>query len=474
MLYSKAVKYLIAQDPGIGMKRFSLAVTREQMLEGPLLGKIIIYTLPIMATGILQLLFNAADMVVVGRYAGDIALAAVGATGSIINLIINLFIGLSVGTSVCVAHCCGSKDAEGLSRVIHTSVLTSVIMGVFVFLIGFFGARTFLELMGTPEDVIDLSTLYMQIYFVGVPSSLVYNFGASILRSSGDTNRPLIFLTIAGVLNVILNLFFVIAFGMSVDGVAWATVVSQTVSAVLVISYLIRTKSDIHLDPRKLKIHSHELKNIIRIGLPAGFQGAMFSISNVIIQSSVNSFGSVFMSGNSAAANIEGFVYVSMNSFHQASLTFTGQNVGAGKFDRIDRVLYSCLLCVTVAGVLFGSLVLLFRYPLLQIYLPESPEAVEAGISRFMVIITTYFTCGMMDALSGSLRGTGSSFIPMIITILSICVLRIIWIYTVFAAFRTPFTLFLSYPVSWVICIICQFIYFSFLKRKLIRSRAAA
>ena len=441
-------------------------MTREQMTQGPLLKKLFLYSLPIMATGILQLLFNAADLIVVGRWGGDVSLAAVGATGALINLIVNLFIGLSVGTSVTVAQRVGAGDKEGLQRVIHTSMAAAVVGGIIVFFIGFFGAHTFLGWMGTPDDVIDLSTLYMKIYFVGIPASMIYNFGGAILRSSGDTKRPLIILTSAGALNVVLNMIFVIGFKMTVDGVAWATTISQTMSAVLVVIHLIRHKGDIHLDVRKIRFHREEFLQLLKIGIPAGLQGSMFSISNVIIQKSVNSFESEFMSGNSAAGNLEGFIYVAMNSFHQTALTFTGQNVGAKKPERINRVLALCTMYGVASGVILSGIVYLLRYPLLGLYLPDAPGSVEAGIQRLNVIATTYFLCGAMEVINGVLRGMGSSLVPMLMTVLTVCGFRILWIFTVFAQHKTPFTLFLSYPISWILCIIAQFILYFFVKRK--------
>lgn len=447
-------------------------MTREQMTEGPLLKKLLIYTLPIIATSLLQLLFNAADLIVVGRWAtdGDICLAAVGSTGALINLIINVFIGLSVGTSVTVAQAVGAGDKEKLHRVVHTSMAAALAGGVIVFFIGFFGSYTFLSWMGTLDDVIDLATLYMKIYFVGIISCMVYNFGGAILRAAGDTRRPLVILTSAGVLNVILNFIFVKFLHMGVDGVAWATTISQTVSAVLVVLHLVRTKEDIHLDIRKIRFHKKEFLELLRIGIPAGLQGSMFSISNVLIQKSINSFNSTeFTSGNSAAGNIEGFIYVTMNAFHQTALTFTGQNVGAKKPERINRVFSLCMIYVVSAGMLISAIVYLLRYPLLGLYLPDSPAAVEAGIQRFNVIVVTYFLCGAMDVINGVLRGMGSSLVPMLTTVITVCGFRILWIYTIFAAHGTPFMLFLSYPTSWTLCIIAQFVLYIIVRRKISR-----
>ncbi|MBR6772937.1 MAG: MATE family efflux transporter [Clostridia bacterium] len=447
-------------------------MTKEQMTQGPLLKKLFIYTIPIMATGLLQLLFNAADLIVIGRWAtdGDKCLAAVGSTGSLINLIVNLFIGLSVGTSVTVAQRCGADDKEGLRRIVHTSMAAAIVGGIIVFFIGFFGSRTFLGWMGTLDDVMDLATKYMKIYFVGIPASMIYNFGGAILRSSGDTKRPLIILSSAGALNVVLNIIFVCVFHMDVDGVAWATTISQTMSAVWVVIHLMRHKGDIHLSLRHIRFHKEEFLQLLKIGIPAGLQGSMFSISNVLIQKSINSFNSTeFTSGNSAAGNIEGFIYVAMNSFHQTALTFTGQNVGAKKPERINRVFSLCTIYVVSAGIIIAAIVYLLRYPLLGLYLPDSPASVEAGIQRFNVIATTYFLCGAMEVVNGVLRGMGSSLFPMLITVLTVCGFRILWIFTAFAAHGTPFVLFLSYPLSWLLCIAAQFILYIFVRRKLER-----
>ncbi len=447
-------------------------ITREQMTEGPLLKKLLLYTLPIMATGLLQLLFNAADLIVVGRYSSSLSLAAVGSTGALINLIVTLFIGLSAGTSVAVAQRVGAGDDEGLTRTVHTSIATALAGGLIVFFIGFFGSRTFLSWMGTPDTVIDLAVLYMKIYFIGIPANLLYNFAGAVLRASGDTKWPLIILTAAGVLNVGLNLLFVIGLGMSVDGVALATVISQAASALAVMILLCTTRRNIRFRFSRLRFHGPELAEILRIGIPAGIQGAMFSISNVIIQKSVNSFGDDFMSGNSAAGNIEGFVYVAMNAFHQTSLTFTGQNVGARKPERINRVLLLCEGYVFVFGFGLGMLAYLLREPLLGIYLPDAPQSVQDGMQRMRVIATTYFTCGAMDVMNGSLRGMGSSFFPMLITVVTVCGMRIVWIYTVFAQVGTPFSLYVSYPISWILCLATQVVYYIFAKRSLDRHLA--
>lgn len=325
------------------------------MCSGPILSKILAFALPLMLSGILQLLFNAADIVVVGRFAGSEALAAVGSTSSLINLIINMFIGLSIGANVVAARSYGARDAEAVSETVHTAVFSALVGGVILIFAGILLARPMLTLMGTPDDVIDQSALYMQIYFIGMPAFMLYNFGAAILRAIGDTKRPLYFLTLAGVVNVVFNLIFVIVFKMGVAGVALATIISQIISAALITLCLIKTEGPCHLDIKQLKFHKKSLMEMLRIGLPAGLQGTIFNISNVLIQSSVNSFGSLVMAGNTAASNIEGFVYTAMNAVYQTSLSFTSQNMGAKEFKRVDKVLVQCLLVVAVVGIVLGN-----------------------------------------------------------------------------------------------------------------------
>ena len=439
------------------------------MCEGPLAGKILRYTIPLALSGILQLCFNAADMIVVGRYASGEALAAVGSTGALINLIINVFMGLAVGVSVCVAHAWGAKNKESVRQIVHTAMLTSVIAGMIVLLIGFFGCRTFLSWMGTPDNVIALSTTYMKIYFLGMPACMVYNFGASVLRSIGDTKRPLIFLVIAGVVNVLLNLLTVIGFHMGVAGVAIATAGSQVVSAALVVRSLMKRQDACRLVLRDLRIYPDKLLTIVRVGLPAGLQGAVFSISNVLIQSSINSFGSVAMEGNTAAGNLEGFIYNVMNAFYHTSLTFTGQNVGARKPERIPRIALTCIALSVAISLTLSGLMYLFREPLLAIYRPDAPEAVAYGSLRMSIIVLTYFLCGIMEVFTGSLRGMGASLTPMLISLVGACVTRVIWIYTVFAATPTLQVLYSCYPVSWIFTIFMQIVAFFVIRRNLQR-----
>lgn len=443
------------------------------MLEGPLFKNIVFYTIPIIVTNLLQLLFNAADIIVVGRFCGSIAVAAVGSNGSLVNLLINIMLGLSVGTGILTAQNLGANDNTAVKQIIHTAIPTAFILGAFLSVFGFFFSGKLLTLMDTPADVLPLATVYLKIYFCGVLSLSIYNFGASILRAAGDTKSPLIFLSISGVLNVVLNLIFVIVFDMSVAGVALATTISQTLSAVLVIIKLINRNDACRLELRQLKIHKTMLFKIMRIGIPACIQSSMYSISNVIIQSSINSFGAVVVSGNASAANIEGFIYTSMNAFHQTALNFTGQNVGAGNYKRVKKILIVCICCAGTVGLILGSACYIFGRPLLSIYITDSAAAIEAGLVRLSYIGLLYFLCGMMDAISGSIRGLGASISPMIISILGACVFRVGWIYTVFQipAFHTADTLYMSYSISWVIIATGLLIAYSIIYKKFKRQQ---
>ena len=420
------------------------------MTAGAILPKLLLFSLPLILSSILQLLFNAADVIVVGRFEGENALAAVGSTGALINLIVNIFMGLSVGANVVIARYYGAGQYKDTSEAVHTSVTVSVIGGAILAVFGFIMAHTLLVWMGSPAEVLPLATLYVKIYFLGMPFNALYNFGSSVLHAVGDTQRPLIYLTLAGIANVILNLLFVAVFHMGVAGVALATIASQAISAILVLLCLLRTEGAIHVDLRKLRIRAEKLLEIARIGLPAGLQGAFFSLSNVLIQSTVNSFGNIVMAGNSVSANIEGFIYVAMNALHQAAITFTSQNFGARKYLRIRRICLLSVLTVTVIGILLGAIALVFQTPLLSIYSTE-PEVIAAGIIRMNIIASTYFLCGIMDVLCGVLRGLGSTIAPMIISVLGACALRIFWIYCILPFDRTLQMLYISYPVSWAI-----------------------
>ncbi len=439
-----------------------MSKSKNAFLEGPLFRNIVTYTIPIILTSLLQLLFNAADLVVVGQFCGSVSVAAVSATGAITNLIVNLFIGLSVGAGVTVAHAYGCGDERTVHRTVHTAIPAALVSGVILTVVGILFSETFLSWMGTPDNVIGLSALYMRIYFGGIVFTMIYNFAASILRAVGDTKSPLIFLAIAGVVNVLLNVVFVTRFHMNVAGVALATTISQAVSAALVVIALMRRTDACRFHPTKMRFHAKQLKKIITIGLPAGIQGSLFSISNVMIQSSVNSFGDVVMTGNGAAGNLEGFVYVCLNAFHQTAVNFTGQNAGAGNYKRVFRILWICLGSVAVVGLVAGTAVRLFGHQLLSIYINDSEAAIGYGLTRLTYICLPYFLCGLMDVSTGALRGMGASLIPMIISVLGVCGVRIVWIYTVFQlpAYHTPECLYLSYLVSWIVTFLCQLVAF--------------
>ena len=438
---------------------------RMDMTEGTLTTKIIKFTIPVMLTGILQLLFNTADVIVVGRFTGKTALAAVGSTGSLINLLVSLFMGLSIGTNVLVARYQGAKDDKAVSETVHTSIALGIVGGLILLIIGVVATRPLLEMMATPEDVIDQSTLYMRILFFGMPLNLILNFGAAILRAIGDTKRPLYYLTIAGVINLFLNIFLVTVFSLGVAGVAIATVISEGVSCGLILLCLKHETGAIRLYFNRIKINPSKCIDIMKIGLPAGLQGCIFSISNVLIQSSVNSFGSTVMAGNTAASNIEGFVYVSMNSLHQTCISFTSQNFGAGKFKRIKKVLINCLVIVAITGLVLGNSAYFFGKYLLSAYNNEA-EVISYGLIRLSIISTMYFLCGLMDVMVGAMRGIGYSILPMIVSLVGACGLRIVWIYTVFAKFRTLDILFISYPVTWTITFLSHLVCYYIVTRK--------
>lgn len=423
------------------------------LCSGSIVKKLLIFTFPIMLSSMLQLLFNAADVAVVGKFAGNASLAAVGSTTALINLLTNVFIGLSVGTNVITARHFAAKEEKDVSQTVHTSIFISIIGGIILTIIGIIFAPMILELMGAPRDVLDLAAKYLRIYFLGMTATTLYNFGSAILRAIGDTRRPLIFLIISGIVNVVLNLLLVATpLNMGVAGVAIATAVSQCISAILVIICLVKEKSSIHLDWKKLKIHKEKLIKILKIGLPAGIQGSLFSLSNVVIQSAVNSFGKIVIAGNSAAANLEGFVYVAMNAFHQSAITFISQNVGAEKYRRVNRIIFISIGSVTAVGIILGGGVTIFGEYLLKIY-SSSPDVIDAGMLRLKYICAVYFICGIMDVLVGILRGLGKSITPMIVSLMGACVFRLVWVYTIFQIeqFHTIETIYLSYAISWIL-----------------------
>ena len=436
------------------------------MCNGPLFSRILMFAMPLVLSGILQLLFNAADIIVVGRFSGSTALAAVGATSSLINLLVNLFLGLSIGANVLVARYRGARADEDTEETVHTAVAIAGAGGIIMIFVGLLFARPLLLLTGTPVDVIDQAVLYMRIYFLGMPAFMGFNFGAAILRAVGDTQRPLYFLLIAGVVNVIFNLIFVIVFDMGVAGVAIATVISEIISAGLTLLCLTKTPGSCHLEWSRVRFHKDKVIEMMRIGLPAGFQGIIFNISNVLIQSSVNSFGSLVVAGNTAASNIEGFVYNSMNAVYQTSLSFTSQNYGAKKYERIDRILLGCLVLVTFIGIFMGTGAYLIGDHLLGIYTSD-PQVIAFGMKRLSIVSATYFLCGLMDVMVGSLRGLGYSIMPMLVSLTGACLFRVIWIFTIFRANPTQVTLYLSYPISWILTFSTHVICYLIVRRKL-------
>ena len=447
---------------------------RLDMTHGPLLGKLIIFTIPIILSGVLQLLFNAADVIVVGRFAGQASLSAVGSTSSLINLMTNLFIGMSVGANVCAAQYYGANNEVDVKKTIHTSTAFSLICGIVLIFVGVFGARPMLLLMGSPTNVINLAVLYVQIYFIAMPAIMLYNFLAAILRASGDTAHPLFFLTIAGIVNVLLNLVLVIGFRLGVAGVAIATVTSNYISCGMLVVFLMRKDDSLKLDITKISIDGKILKKIVTMGLPAGIQGSLFSLSNVVIQSAINSFGEAVMAGSAAASSIEGFVYISMNSVSQTTVTFVGQNYGAGDEKRVKRVIFDTLAIVSVVGLTMGNLAYHFAPQLLPIYMDSNEDitrAVAAGTVRLLWVCCPYLLCGIMDTLCGGLRGLGHSTVPMVVSLLGACVTRLIWIATYFQSHHTEAVLFFSYPGSWFLTLtvhsICLIIvYKAWVKRK--------
>ncbi len=437
--------------------------TRMNMTEGPLFKKLLVYALPVLATGVLQFLYNAADTVVVGQFAedGEKALAAVGSTGSITALITGLFIGLGVGANVSISHAFGSKREDSVKDIVHTSVLLSFVLGIVIALFGFFSARSLLQLMEVPETVLDGATLYMRTIFLGMPAQMTYNYGAAILNARGDTKHPFYFLMFSGAVNVSLNLFFVTVCKMDVLGVAVATIISQYISAFLILRLLTRFDDCCKLYLNHLYIRKDKLIKIIKIGLPAGIQGCLFSVSNVLIQSSINGFGPETMAANTAAANIDGIIYIAMNSFYHAALAFTGQNAGALRFDRIKRVCALCASMVAVLGLIIGVVCYLLGPWLLSLFgvegTVETSETMRVGMLRLTILGVPYFLCGLMEVMSGMLRGLGASLVSATVSLLGSCVLRVVWIYTVFEAYQRIDVLYVSYPATWIITTLAHF-----------------
>ena len=458
------------------------SIEQVNMTEGALLPKVLRFSLPLAATGVLQLLFNAADVIVVGKFAGATALAAVGATTALINLLVNAFMGISVGVNILVARYLGCREDERVRACVHTAFALSLLLGLVVMAAGLTLSTPMLELMKTPKDVLPLSSLYLRIYFLGIPGTIMYNFGAALLRAFGDTKRPMLFLTISGIVNACLNLFFVIVCGMSVDGVATATVISQYISLFLVVRCLRRSEGLSHLELKSIRLDREESLRMIQIGLPAGLQSTLFSISNVLIQSSVNSFGASVVAANTAAASIEGFVYTAMNSVFHAAITFTSQNLGARRYDRIWKIFWNCQLTVMLIGVPLCVLSTVFGPQLLSIYVsaddPARDAVIAMGMIRTYYVTTPYFLCGIMEVCCGMVRGLGRSWMPMVVTIFGACVMRIVWIYTIFAWKHTLPALYVSYPISWVITaamhVVCFVYFWKRIRRKLEQTAPAA
>ena len=452
----------------------------RNMTEGPLLGKIFLFAIPILLTGVLQLLFNAADMAVVGRYAenGELAVGAVGACSALINLIVNTAMGLSIGVGVAVAHDIGSDDHDKLKSVVHTAISFSGILGICVAVIGFTFAKPLLTLMGTPDNLIVMSVPYMKAYFIGVPACMIYNYAAAAIRSSGDTTRPLIFLATSGLANVILNLILVIVFHMGAVGVGIATAASQYVAMTLALVYMAKTNKLCHVDLKQLKPDGLSVKRILRLGVPSGMSSMLFAFSNVLIQSTVNSYGDIVVSGHATAANIDGVVYMCMYSVAQAVIVFAGQNMGAAKYKRLDKVLLCGLGLVTAVGMTASSTALILSNPLLNFFTPDAPLVIEAGMRRLIGICAPYFLCGLMDTSSYFNKGIGKQIVPTLIALIGTCLFRVVWIFTVCRIFpgspevpNNIYYLYLSYPVTWTISFLCNIVYYFIIRKKLLAGK---
>lgn len=436
------------------------------MCNGPIMSKLISFSVPLILSGMLQLMFNAVDIIVVGQFSGSTSLAAVGSTTALINVFVNLFMGISLGANVVSARCYAMGRREEMSKTVHTAITIALVSGIIMAVIGVIFAKGALLLMGTPENVINLSTLYMRIYFLGMPFFMLYNYGAAILRAVGDTKRPLIFLVISGCINAGINMLLVIVFDMGVAGVAIGTVISQFVSCALVINCLYRTKSSYQLRFSKLKIERDYMIQIFQVGVPAGIQSTVINFSNALLQSSVNSFGSVAMAGYTAANNVLGFLYVSVNSITQACMSFTSQNYAVGKHKRMDRVLIDCMvLSISVALILGGGAYLFGTY-ILNIYTSDA-DVIKCGLEILSITTVPYFFCGIMDLFPGALRGMGYSTIPMILSIIGTVGIRILWIFVFFPMHRSLYFLFISYPGSWIATIVMQVICYMLVRKKI-------
>lgn len=436
------------------------------MVNGPLTGKIILFSVPLMLSGLLQLFYNATDMIVVGRYTGSTALAAVGSTSSVINLAVNMFSGLSIGTSIALSQYIGAGDKKSASETVHTSIAISLILGTILAIASIFFAKPILTAMGSPKDILPQAVTYLKIYFMGSPAILLYNYGSAIMRTSGDTNRPLYILAFSGLINVSLDLLLVIKFRLGTLGVALATIAAQYLSAALVFITLLRNEDVCKLVFHKIKISRRKLKQLMYLGIPTSIQSTMFSISNIIFQSTINSFGSLVIAGSSAASSIEGFVYAAMNAFSQASLVFSGQNYGAKKLKRLNRIILICSSLIMAVWIILTVIFKFWQRELLAIYLPNDHDAIKYGIIRLSYIMGTYFLCGIMEILVGSLRGMGKSILPAMVSLAGVCLLRIVWLCTVFKLVPTLDCLYASYPISWTITAAIHFMCYALMYRK--------
>ena len=435
------------------------------MCNGSIMDKLISFSIPLMLSGILQLLFNAVDIIVVGRFAGSQALAAVGSTTALINVFTNLFIGVSLGANVLAARFYASGRKKEMSETVHTSILFALLSGIVMVFVGLFFSRAASEFMDPPSDVIDQSALYMQIYFAGMPFFMLYNYGAAILRAVGDTKRPLFFLVIAGVINAGLNLFLVIVLHLGVAGVAIATVIAQMISCILVLRCLYQSTGSYQLRISRLTLKWTYLKQIFQVGIPAGIQSTVINFSNVLLQSSVNSFGSVAMAGYTAANNIFGFLFAAVNSITQACMSFTSQNYGVGKWKRMDRVLLNCMLLTVIVSLVLGGGSYLFGPELLRIYTSDA-AVIQCGMEILLYTTVTYFMCGIMDLFPGALRGMGCSAVPMLLSVIGTVGTRVVWIFMVFPKYRSLDILFISYPASWLVTIALQVVCYYFVRKK--------
>lgn len=451
-------------------------IKQKDILSGSLIKNMVLYTIPVILSGVLQLIFNAADLIVVGKFDklnGSLAQAAIGSTGSMINLIVSVFIGISVGVNVVIARLVGSKNKEQLRTAVQTSMLLGFAAGVIIAVAGFVFAKPLLRLIGTDDAVMPFAEEYLRIYFLGSPFAMIYNFGSAIMRAYGDTKKPMLFLAASGIINVILNLITVIAFDMSVAGVAIATSASNFFACLFIVIALIKTDAPIKLHIKGMRFNGSWAKQIIALGLPAGIQGSLFSLSNVVIQSAVNSFGDPHITaGNGNASNFEGFIYLAMNAFYQTTITFTGQSCGANRNDLIRKIYFTALALVTATGVVLGYTSFFLKEPLMTVY-SSNHDDIAAGVSRMSIICLTYFLCGMMDVTTGAIRGMGNSIVPMIISLIGACGFRIVWIYTAFVEWKTTLCLYISYPISWALTFLALFICAVYYRKKLERNANA-